>query len=157
MRKKNFLFIVAMVFILMLSGCGKSSTSEPITTTKFKTIMEEKGLEVTDKTDTAKDHYYQEIYVAVDKEKYSFEYYFMKNEKSATNVYKYAVDNLNKTYKENNSAKITENENNTQSVYDVTASDYHCKVIKKENTVLYVTAYPEYKEDAEKLVKELGY
>ena len=82
---------------------------------------------------------------------------FMKNEKSATNVYKYAVDNLNKTYKENNSAKITENENNTQSVYDVTASDYHCKVIKKENTVLYVTAYPEYKEDAEKLVKELGY
>ena len=49
MRKKNFLFIVAMVFILMLSGCGKSSTSEPITTTKFKTIMEEKGLEVTDK------------------------------------------------------------------------------------------------------------
>ena len=79
------------------------------------------------------------------------------NEKSATNVYKYAVDNLNKTYKENNSAKITENENNTQSVYDVTASDYHCKVIKKENTVLYVTAYPEYKEDAEKLVKELGY
>ena len=137
MRKKNFLFIVAMVFILMLSGCGKSSTSEPITTTKFKTIMEEKGLEVTDKTDSAKDHSYQEIYVAVDKEKYSFEYYFMKNEKSATNVYKYAVD--------------------TQSVYDVTASDYHCKVIKKENTVLYVTAYPEYKEDAEKLVKELGY
>ena len=127
MRKKNFLFIVAMVFILMLSGCGKSSTSEPITTTKFKTIMEEKGLEVTDKTDSAKDHSYQEIYVAVDKEKYSFEYYFMKNE------------------------------NNTQSVYDVTASDYHCKVIKKENTVLYVTAYPEYKEDAEKLVKELGY
>ena len=64
MRKKNFLFIVAMVFILMLSGCGKSSTSEPITTTKFKTIMEEKGLEVTDKTDSAKDHSYQEIYVA---------------------------------------------------------------------------------------------
>ena len=25
MRKKNFLFIVAMVFILMLSGCGKWS------------------------------------------------------------------------------------------------------------------------------------
>ena len=80
-----------------------------------------------------------------------------KNERSPTNVYKNAINNLNKTYKENNSAKITENENNTQSVYDVTASDYHCKVIKKENTVLYVTAYPEYKEDAEKLVKELGY
>lgn len=31
------------------------------------------------------------------------------------------------------------------------------EIIKKENTVLYVTAYPEYKEDAEKLVKELGY
>ena len=97
MRRKKFLFIIAMVFMLMLSGCGRSSTSEPITTTKFKSIMEENELEVTDKTDSAKDHSYQEIYVAVDEEKYSFEYYFMKNEKSATNVYKYAVDNLNKT------------------------------------------------------------
>lgn len=157
MRRKKFLFIIAMVFMLMLSGCGRSSTSEPITTTKFKSIMEENELEVTDKTDSAKDHSYQEIYVAVDEEKYSFEYYFMKNEKSATNVYKYAVDNLNKTYKENSSAKIAEEESNTQSVYNVTASDYYCKVIRKENTVLYVTAYSEYKENAEKLVKELGY
>ena len=157
MRRKKFLFIIAMVFMLMLSGCGRSSTSEPITTTKFKSIMEENELEVTDKTASAKDHSYQEIYVAVDEEKYSFEYYFMKNEKSATNVYKYAVDNLNKTYKENSSAKIAEEESNTQSVYDVTASDYYCKVIRKENTVLYVTAYSEYKENAEKLVKELGY
>lgn len=157
MRRKKFLFIIAMAFMLMLSGCGRSSTSEPITTTKFKSIMEENELEVTDKTDSAKDHSYQEIYVAVDEEKYSFEYYFMKNEKSATNVYKYAVDNLNKTYKENSSAKIAEEESNTQSVYDVTASDYYCKVIRKENTVLYVTAYSEYKENAEKLVKELGY
>ena len=157
MRRKKFLFIIAMVFMLILSGCGRSSTSEPITTTKFKSIMEENELEVTDKTDSAKDHSYQEIYVAVDEEKYSFEYYFMKNEKSATNVYKYAVDNLNKTYKENSSAKIAEEKSNTQSVYDVTASDYYCKVIRKENTVLYVTAYSEYKENAEKLVKELGY
>lgn len=157
MRRKKFLFIIAMVFMLMLSGCGRSSTSEPITTTKFKSIMEENELEVTDKTDSAKDHSYQEIYIAVDEEKYSFEYYFMKNEKSATNVYKYAVDNLNKTYKENSSAKIAEEKSNTQSVYDVTASDYYCKVIRKENTVLYVTAYSEYKENAEKLVKELGY
>ena len=65
-EKEKIFFIVAMVFILMLSGCGKSSTSEPITTTKFKTIMEEKGLEVIDKTDSAKDHSYQEIYVTVD-------------------------------------------------------------------------------------------
>ena len=157
MRRKKFLFIIAMVFMLMLSGCGRSSTSEPITTTKFKSIMEANELDVPDKTDSAKDHSYQEIYVAVDEEKYSFEYYFMKNEKSATNVYKYAVDNLNKTYKENSSAKIAEEKSNTQSVYDVTASDYYCKVIRKENTVLYVTAYSEYKENAEKLVKELGY
>ena len=75
-----------------------------------------------------------------------------------------ALENFNELIKDEkklslsyDKAKITENENNTQSVYDVTASDYHCKVIKKENTVLYVTAYPEYKEDAEKLVKELGY
>ena len=157
MRKKNFLFIVAMVFILMLSGCGKSSTSEPITTTKFKTIMEEKGLEVTDKTDSAKDHSYQEIYVAVDEEKYSFEYYFMKGEDSADVVYQYAVSNLSNTYDGVDDATILEDENNSVADYSVSASDYYCEVLKKENTVLYVTAYHDYELEAKKIIDELGY
>ena len=60
-------------------------------------------MEVTDKTDSAKDHSYQEIYVAVDEEKYSFEYYFYKNENQQLMCINMQVDNLNKTYKENNS------------------------------------------------------
>ena len=156
-EKEKFLFIVAMVFILMLSGCGKSSTSEPITTTKFKTIMEEKGLEVTDKTDSAKDHSYQEIYVAVDEEKYSFEYYFMKGEDSADVVYQYAVSNLSNTYDGVDDATILEDENNSVADYSVSASDYYCEVLKKENTVLYVTAYHDYELEAKKIIDELGY
>ncbi len=37
--------------------------------------MEGMGLTVEDQTSSAKDSTYQKIYVAVDEEKYSFEYY----------------------------------------------------------------------------------
>ena len=39
------------------------------------------------------------------------------------------------------------------TVVDQTA----CRVLKKENTVLYVTAYHDYEDEAKSVVKELGY
>ena len=41
--------------------------------------------------------------------------------------------------------------------YSVSASDYYCEVLKKENTVLYVTAYHDYELEAKKIIDELGY
>ena len=135
---------------LTLTGCGANGQSddEIMTTTEFKRVMEKKGLSVTDQTETAADKSYQEIYVAVDEEKYSFEYYFMKNPKSAVNVYNYAKDNLTKINEKNLSNGVK---------YSVSASDYYCEVIQKENTVLYVTAYPDYQKDAVEIIEELGF
>ena len=97
------------------------------------------------------------IYVAVDEEKYSFEYYFMKGEDSADVVYQYAVSNLSNTYDGVDDATILEDENNSVADYSVSASDYYCEVLKKENTVLYVTAYHDYELEAKKIIDELGY
>ena len=97
------------------------------------------------------------IYVAVDEEKYSFEYYFMKGEDSADVVYQYAVSNLSNTYDGVDDATILEDENNSVADYSISASDYYCEVLKKENTVLYVTAYHDYELEAKKIIDELGY
>ena len=84
MRKVSKILCAMALGALTLTGCGANGQSddEIMTTTEFKRVMEKKGLSVTDQTETAADKSYQEIYVAVDEEKYSFEYYFMKNPKS---------------------------------------------------------------------------
>lgn len=158
--KKTVKLLMCMVLIATtLVGCVKVSFSKkesvPMTATEFKTQMEEKGFTVTDQTDSAADSTYQEIYVAVEEEKYSFEYYFMKDPNAAEVVYQYAVSNLNNTYKEDEKALIVEAVEDTTANYNVSADDYYCEVIKKENTVLYVTAYSDYKEDAQKIIAEL--
>ena len=45
----------------------------------------------------------------------------------------------------------------TLSASSAGASGYYCRVLKKENTVLYVTAYHDYEDKAKSVVKELGY
>ncbi|MDM8236060.1 hypothetical protein [[Ruminococcus] torques] len=145
--------------VFLLSGCGNEGASggEIMTAKEFKTAMEEKGLSVTDQTDSAADSSYQQIYVAVDEEKYSFEYYFMRDPGAAENVFDYAKDNLTETYAEDESAKTEEHGSGDVKEYSVSASDYYCELIQRENAVLYVTAYADYKDEAEAIIEELEY
>lgn len=156
--KKIVRRIISIVLVTCcLVGCGSSETSETMTAKEFKKIMEKKGFTVEDQTSSAADSTYQKIYVAIDEEKYSFEYYFMKSTDSADVVYQYAVSNLNNIYEGVETATISEKDRNNITDYSVSASDYFCEVLKKENTVLYVTAYHDYESEAKDIVSELGY
>ena len=95
--------------------------------------------------------------MATEEEKYSFEYYFMKNDESADTVYQYAVTNLKNTYDSDSSAEINEKDKGTNAKYEVSASDYYCNVLKKDNTVLYITSYVDYEKEAKEIIKNLGY
>lgn len=161
MKKKLICFISAIVMVIALAGCsggGSSSASDPMTAKQFKNAMEKKGLTVTDQIDSANgDNSYQDIYVAVDEEKYTFEYYFMKDVNSAKSVYEYATSNLDTNYQEDSSAVIIANSTDESGQYEVTASDYYCVVWQNENTVLYLTSYSDYKDEAKDILKDLGY
>lgn len=159
MKKMLRILCVSVAGAFMFTGCGNGGNNdgEVLTAKEFKTAMEEQGLSVTDQTETASDSSYQQIYVAVDEEKYSFEYYFMKDPNSAANVFAYAKDNLDNTYADDADAEIAESGSGSDLEYSVDASDYYCEVIQKENAVLYVTAYPDYKEEAAAIIDSLGY
>ena len=150
-------YLAITLVLVLMTGCGSAADKEIMTAKEFQKKMEGMGLTVEDQTSSAKDSTYQKIYVAVDEEKYSFEYYFMKGEDSADVVYQYAVSNLSNTYDGVDDATILEDENNSVADYSISASDYYCKVLKKENTVLYVTAYHDYELEAKKIIDELGY
>lgn len=89
----------------------------------------------------------------LDEDKYSQEYYFMKNDNSAVDVFDYAVLNLDNIYAEDSSAEIDSRNNS----YSVDASNYYVTVTRKDNTVLYVTAYPDYADEAQELMKSIGF
>lgn len=150
MKKIKCILSLTLIMIFLV-GC---SSTEPMTANEFKESMEKKDFTVRDQTDSAVNSTYEKIYVALDKEKYSFEYYFMDSTESADVVYQYAVRNLNKMYKDKEDAKISDED---KQDYRVSASDYYCRLIEKENTVLFVTAYPDYEDEANSLIKELGY
>lgn len=150
-------FLIITLLLACLTGCGDTVNTETMTAKEFQKKMEGMGLAVEDQTSSAADSTYQKIYVAVDENKYSFEYYFMKGEDSADVVYQYAVSNLNNTYVDVDNATISEDEKNSVADYSVSASDYYCEVLKKENTVLYVTAYHDYESEAKDIIAELGY
>ena len=159
MRKMLRMLCAATAGLFIFTGCSSDGNTddEVLTAKEFKTAMEEQGLSVTDQTESASDNSYQQIYVAVDEEKYSFEYYFMKDPNSAANVFAYAKDNLDNTYADAEDAEIAESGSGSDLQYSVDASDYYCEVIQKENAVLYVTAYPDYKEEAAAIIDSLGY
>lgn len=154
-RFKCLLGVIVGYICLFATACV--SNSSVMTAKEFKTSMENKGLTVKDQTESASDSSYQYIYVAVDEDKYSFEYYFMKNEDSAENVYSYAVTGLKDTYEENASAVFEDNSKNLQSDFSVQAEDYYVRVIKNDNTVLYVTAYIDSVEECKTILEDLGY
>lgn len=63
---------------------------------------------------------------------------------------------ISTTLKEDSSAKIVANETEMNSKFEVSASDYYCVVWQNENTVLYLTAYSDYLDEAKQILKELG-
>lgn len=159
MKHKSVQTLIAVglliTMILSLTACG--GRKEPMTGKEFKRFMEEKGLEVIDQTESAANDDYQYVFVALDREKYSFEYYFMRNDTTAENLYAYAVENVHSQYENKNGSAFTEVKHGKKGDFSMSASDYYVRVIRHANAVLYVTAYPDAKAECKEIIKEIGY
>ncbi len=73
----------------------------------------------------------------------------MNSFQAADNVYEYARENIKNVYKEQE-VKTDEQTSGNRKDFYADASDYYCEVIQKDNGVLYITAYPDAKEEAKK-------
>lgn len=142
------------VAVMSFAACGKK---EALTAKQFERFMEEKGIEVTDQTAQAESNDYQDIYVAADLEKYSFEYYFMRNGQVAQGLYTFMVNTVKDNYEGKSGVSHAEKSFPSSADFSLTASDYYLRVIRVDNAVLYVTSYVDYKDDCKNIIKEMGY
>ncbi len=157
MKKWQRVFAMTMLVAVLfsLAACGKPK--EAIPAADFKYFMEDKGLTVNDETEKMKEPEYQYVYVAADKEKYSFEYYLMRSPSNAESVYNYLVENARKAYEGKSGTATGETTIQGTADFSLSASDYYIRAIKVQNAVLYVTAYSDFKDEAKDMIKELGY
>lgn len=158
MKRIISIILGGLMMLGLLTGCV-GEVKDAMTPTQFQRTMEEKGFMIVDQTDSASDDDYQKILVALEEDKFSFEYYFMNRGIAAKDVYDYATQNLDALYKDDNSAVIvaTSSEEKETGDYAVSASDYYVRVLWKKNSVLYVTAYVDYIDEAKSIIEELGY
>ncbi len=160
MKQKTVQTLVAVglliTMILSLTACG--GRKEPMTGKEFKRFMgEEKGLEIVDQTESADSDDYQYVLVALDEDKYSFEYYFMRNDMTAEGLYTYAVENVRSQYENKNGSSFTEVKSGEKGDFAMSSSEYYVRVIRHANAVLYITAYPDAKAECKDIIKEIGY
>ena len=81
----------------------------------------------------------------------------MKGDENAKALFDSAKSNLEATYGADKTAVILGKSNEQYGNYSVSVSDFYSRIIRVENAMLYVTAYAEYRDEADQIIKELGY
>lgn len=150
--KKKILAITLLLITLLLTGCGDVKAS--LQDDEFKITMEERDFTVSDKTKKVQeDNKTVELaYTATKKDKsYKVKYYSFKSEQAAQAFYakeKQAFGGIGAT---------TDLDISNFQKYTQTYNDKYGVVSRISNTVVYVKANKEYKEEIKKLLLDIGY
>ena len=154
--KKKLLFsgLFLFVAVFMLTGCSLTK----ITAEEFKSKAKNEELTVSDVTSSYSYlGYINKLYIAKHSSGWKVEFYEISTEDKAKTIYE-----TNKTKFE--TAKST-GSSSTESLlsldngerYSLTVGGYYKHICRIDNTFVYANVKAEYKEDAIKFLKKIGY
>lgn len=146
---RNIFKILGFSLVLILiSGCGdKKALNKGQITDK----LSEEGFLITDITDRMEDKTILSVLVANNSD-YNIEYYSFKDEKTAKEAYK-----NNKKAFENYKNNGKETKKETYNKYKQELSDTYNLLVQVDNTLIYASVNIEYKNDLNKVLKNIGY
>ena len=153
MKKVYKMFAVAMMIIMSI-GLTACSNRTPVSVSDFNEIMEEKGFEIVDATGQVAPESITAISIAVN-EDYQIELYEMVSDATATAIFA-ENKNIFEEYAEGSSLTLSKSIMN-YSYYSVTNAGTYYALSKIGNTMIYVVADVEYKDEISEILKELGY
>lgn len=159
MKKPVIIAITSVAIIAIILGLiafiSLNKEKNSITTSSFYNNMSQKGYYVEDASYQYADYdYVKQIYVAAN-EDYQIEFYELIDDSYAMRFY-----NNNKTIFEesqgNGSAETSVGLKN-YSKYTLSSNGRYMVVSRIDNTVIYVDADDQYRDDIKNVLKELGY
>lgn len=152
--KKLHKLVALATMMFMLAGLTACSNRTPVSVDDFDATMEEKGFEIVDATGQIAPDSITAISLAMN-DNYQIEFYEMVDDATATAIY---AENkaIFESYAVGSSATLSKNIMN-YAYYSVTNSGTYYALAKIENTMIYVVADVEYKDEISEILKELGY
>ena len=152
-KRKILLVVLCFLMLFMVTGCGKKTV---LTTDEFKAKVTELGYTTQDaKEQFADKDFVKDVTIALNSKGFQVEFYVFADEASAVSSF-----NTNQTSFENvKSGKSIETSSSmaNYSEYSLESSGKYMHVCRVETTLLFVSVDVKYKDEAKKLIKELGY
>lgn len=159
MKKTKYVLIslLCIVTLLGFTGCGKNKTS--ISADEFCSIMEDKGFLTTDSTaQYATSNDISESYIAISSNyAYQIEFIVLDSDSAAQSMFSTnkSIFESEKNSSGSNANTFTELAN--YSKYTLLANGKYKVVSRIDNTLIFVNANSDYKEEINSILEELGY
>lgn len=155
--KKVSAIVLAVVMVLSLFCLTGCSPKVSLTAEDFKTTMEAKGFTVKDVSEqVAENPQITKAYVAISgDEQYQIEFYETDTAETAQRLYA-----GNKVIFEESASGASSNSSASAANYNsfkMTADGYYKVLSRIDNTLIYVNAPKEYKDEIKTVLDEIGY
>lgn len=158
-NKKTTIIIIAIIVLIIALCIGAYSLlNKPktaISADTFNSSMTDKNYAVVDIINQYNEYdYIKKAYVAKN-DNYQIEFYETSNNDYAIQMY----DNNKQTFeneKSDSSIETTKSAKN-YSVYSLTVNGKYKYISRIDNTIIYINADKEYKDEIKEVIKELGY
>ena len=152
MKKKILLVLLYLCFVLTLGGCGKKTV---LTTEQFKNVTEQRQMTTADVSSQYSSYEYVKEATVATNGNYQIEFYVLDNEENAGKMFDINYNSF-ESYKGTTSAYSEYNLSNYHT-YSLATNGKYYYIARVDNTLLYVNAEDEYKEEIKTIVKNLGY
>lgn len=154
--KKKFLKVSLLLLLVCVFVCG-CGNKKAITVDQFNDKMTKNEYTMVDAKDQFSQYdYVQDVYIAVDKTtKYQIEFYVLGSTENAASF----VETNRKIFEDEKTSPNAETDIKAANYEKYTlSSNKKYKVLSRiDNTVIYVNVSDKYKDEVNKVLKELGY
>ena len=153
--KKIFVVFSLLLALFAVTGCSLFS-KKAVTSSRFKTVAENNNLTIIDaKSQMSEYEFILEALIAKAADDWQIEFYVLSTNNEAKDMY----DTNRKKFEDSKSGTVKEKFMTVReySMYDLESGGYYMHLTKVDNTLLYVKVPSNYKENAKKIIKDLGY
>lgn len=150
------MLIISLCFssLFLFSGCGKK---EAISAEKFRTKMENKGFTVRDVTNQFQSEASVKQGYAASNNKYQIEFYDLESNSSAVSMYNHNLNKFKEEVDNSNATKSNTKEMSNYARYAAIANGKYKVLSRIDNTLIYINADSNYKDEIKEILDDLGY
>lgn len=159
MKKLKLLLvpIICLISLVCFTGCGKDKTA--ISAKEFSEKLEDKDYIIQESTSQySSNEEIEESYIALSEDySYQIEFIILESESDASSMYSYNKSRFEAEKEDSNAKAHSEVNLANYSKYTLIVNGEYKVLSRIENTLIYINADSEYKDEIDEALEDLGY